>query len=142
MALYLLGRVCRGPVRDESRVASAFQSSAHTVGGKYESAGAEMAFSQDASTLGVVEKRPDDRCGGFSALSSRPKPNREDLRDAELGRLGRAEPSVADSDSASDHLAHSNRKPFHEKSGAQAITPTWQPETVPSCPNSPLNAVQ
>lgn len=101
-----------------------------------------MAFSPDDSTLGVVEKRPDDRCGGFSALSSRPKPNREDLRDAGLGRLGHAGPSAADSDSASDRLAHSNRKPFHEKSGAQAIAPPWQPETVPSCLNSPLNAVQ
>ena len=123
-------------------MASAFQGSAHTVGGTGNTAGAQVAFSPGASTLGVVEEGPRDHRGGFSRLSSRPQPNREDLRDAGLDRLGHAGASASGSSPATDLVSHENRKSVHEESRTQAVMQAQCFDIAPSCPNFTLLAVQ
>ena len=101
-----------------------------------------MAFSPGASTLGVVEEGPRDCCDGVSTLSLRPKPNREDLCDAGLDRLGHAGASASGSNPATDLVSHENRKSVHEKSRTQAVMQAQCFDIAPSCPNFTLPAVQ
>jgi hypothetical protein len=123
-------------------VAPAFQSSAHTVSGKGNTAGAQMAFSPGASTLGVVEAGPRDCRGNSSRLSGRPKPNREDLCDAGLDWLGHTGSSASGSSPATDLVSHEDRKSVHEESRTQAVKQAQCFDIAPSCPNFTIPAVQ
>lgn len=100
-----------------------------------------MALSPSASTLEVVEEGPRDCRGDSSRLSGRSKPNREDLRDAGLDRLGHAGASASGSNPATDLVSHENRKSVHEKSRTQAVKQAQCFDSAPSCPNFSLETV-